>query len=103
MHVVRCRPARIAAHLCHTAAGGRVHGAHHNRSRVQPSGRFQPDDRARRTRDVRAEAGQRGATCVRLGRATVQGVPAQVHRTAQGVRPGRSRSAVPGVRQQAFH
>lgn len=103
MHVVRCRPARVAAHLRHAAAADRVHGARHHRSRVQPRRRFQPDDRARRPRVVRGKAEQRGVIGLRFGLATVQGARAQVHRTAQGVRPSRSRATVFGVRQQAFH
>jgi len=103
VHVVRGRSARSAAHLRHAATDDRVHGARHHRSRVQPRCRFQPDGLARRPRDVRGKAEQRGATGQRFGLATVQGARVQVHRTAQGVRSTRSRATVFGVRQQAFH
>jgi len=103
VHVVRSRPARIAAHLRDAIATNRVHGTRYHRSRVQPRRRFQRFDRARRSRDVRAKADQLGVTTVRHGRTTIQGARGQVHGTAQGVRSTRSRSAVFGVRQQAFH
>jgi len=103
VHVVRSRSARVATHLCHATAADRVHGARHHRSRVQPRRRFQPDDRARRPRDVRGKAEQRCVTGLRFGLAAVQGDRAQVHRAAQGVRSTRSRATVFGVRQQAFH